>query len=53
LQTIFKERRDLLAALVEIGGYGPNIDRYYLQQDGPALERAKRRDVSLLLGLRF
>lgn len=53
LQTVFKDRAGILAGLVQVGGYGPNLEQYYLPQVAPVLERAKSRDLSLLLGVRF
>ena len=53
LQPIFKDRAGILDALVQVGGYRPNLEQYYLPQVAPILERAKSRDLSFLLGVRF
>src|SRR5262249_19253581 len=53
LQPIFKDPADLLDALVQLGGYRPNLEQYYLPPVASFLERAKRNDVSVLFGLGF
>ena len=53
LQPIFSDRSTMLDALVKLGGSRSNLDRFYLTEVAPILDRAKSRNVSILLGFRF
>lgn len=52
LQSIFKDREELVSGFVEVGGHEPTL-RSLISQFGPFLESAKSRDVAVLAGFRF
>ncbi|MGB2713226.1 MAG: hypothetical protein WBC51_03545 [Vicinamibacterales bacterium] len=52
LQSIFKDREDLVEGFVKVGGHEPTLRRL-VDRFGPFLESATNRDVAVMTGVRF
>lgn len=52
LQSIFKNRDQILQAFVDLGGHEPTLQRL-VPMFAPSLEAAKSRDLTVLVGVRF
>jgi hypothetical protein len=52
VQSIFRNRQELVAGFVSVGGHEPTL-RQLISEFAPFMEAAKSRDVAVLAGFRF